>query len=118
MTLDSTINDSADDYSNKNVAERDPKGYSLVSTKTSDGNESKITDTDTNKGNYPHKLFTNREIPAIVQVVIPLVDQRTADGVATSGRTFHTVCDILHKEDATGATRRAAGVLKDPPAVN
>ena len=30
LTLDSTINDSADDYSNKNVAKSDPKGDPLV----------------------------------------------------------------------------------------
>ena len=37
LTLQSTINDSADDHSNKNVAESDPKGDPLVDTHTSDG---------------------------------------------------------------------------------
>ena len=60
LTLDSTINDYADDYSNKNVAESNPKSNPLVANYTSDGNERKITGTDITKGNYPHKLLTNR----------------------------------------------------------
>ena len=52
-TLQSTINNSADDHSNKNVTESDPKIDPLVDTHTSDENEIKITDTDTTKGNYP-----------------------------------------------------------------
>ena len=44
----------------KNVADSNPKIDSLVDTHTSDRKKGKITDTDTNKGNSPHKLFTNR----------------------------------------------------------
>ena len=60
LTLQSTINDSVDDHSNKNVSESDPKSDPLVATHTSGGNERKIADTDTTKGNSPRKLLTNR----------------------------------------------------------
>ena len=62
--------------------------------------------------------MTNREIPAIIQGVIPLVNQTTADGVVTSGRDFHTVSAVLHKEIVTGAMCSTAGFLKDPPVVS
>ena len=60
LTLQSTINDSAGDHSNKNAAKIYPKSDPLVATCTSDRNERKITDTDTKKVNYPQKLLTNR----------------------------------------------------------
>ena len=63
LTLQSTINYSADDHL-KNVAGRDPKSDPLVDTHSSDRKKRKITDTDTTKGNSPHKLLTNREIPS------------------------------------------------------
>ena len=85
---------------------------------TSGENEIKITDTDTTKRNSQHKLLMNREIPAIIQGVIPLVNQTTADGVATNGRALHAVRAVLLKEIVTGATRSAEGVLKYPLAVN
>ena len=47
LTLQSTINDSAYDHSNKNVAESDPESDPLVDTHTSDGNEGNIIDTET-----------------------------------------------------------------------
>ena len=47
LTLQSKINDYADDHSKKNVAERDPKSDPLVDTHTSDGKKGKITDADT-----------------------------------------------------------------------
>ena len=62
--------------------------------------------------------MTNREIPEIIQDVIPIVKETTAYGVATSGRALHAVHAVLLKEIVTGATRSAAGVLKDPPVVN
>ena len=77
MTLQSTINVSTDDHSNKHVAKNDPKSNQLVYTHTRSGKEGKITDTDSTKGNYPHKLLTNREIPAIIQGIIPPVNQTT-----------------------------------------
>ena len=40
-----------------------------VATNTSDGN----VFTDTTNGNSPHKLLANREVPAIIQGVIPPV---------------------------------------------
>ena len=60
LMLQSTINDSTNDYSNKNVAESDPESDPLVDIHTSDGKKRKITDTDTTKGNSPQKLLTNR----------------------------------------------------------
>ena len=78
----------------------------------------KVTDTDTTKGNYPHKLFINRIIPEIILVVIPPVKQTTADGVAESGGTFHAVRMIISKEVVTGVSCRAAFVFKDPPVIN
>ena len=55
LTLQSKINDSADDHSNKNVAKIDTKSDPLVATHTSDGNKIKSTDTENTKGNSPHK---------------------------------------------------------------
>ena len=109
LALQSTINDSADDNSNKNIIENNPKSDSFVDTHTSDGKKGKITDNDTTKGNYPHKLLTNREIPEIIQGVIPLVIQTTTDGVATSGRALHAVHAVLHKEIVTGQRTAAFG---------
>ena len=60
LTLQSTINDSADDHSNKNVLESDPKIDQLVAIHASDEKKRKTTDTDTTKGNSPQKLLTNR----------------------------------------------------------
>ena len=54
----------------------------------------------------------------MIQGVIPLVNQTTADGVATNGRALHAVRAVLLKEIVTGATRSAEGVLKDHPLVN
>ena len=54
----------------------------------------------------------------IIPVVIPSVNQTAADGVALSGRYFHVVYAVLHKEIVTGATCSAAGVIKDPLVVN
>ena len=114
----STIKNSEDDHTNKIFSKSDPKSDPLVATHTSDRNERKITDTDTTKGNSPHKLLMSREIPAIIQGVILLVNQMTMDRVATSGWTLYVVHAVLHKEIVTGATRSAAGVLKDTPVVN
>ena len=90
----------------------------MVATHTSDGNERIITDTDTTNRNFPHKLLTNREIPAIVQGIIPPVNHTTADGFARSRRDLHAVCAVLHKKIVTGATHSTTGVLKDPPVIN
>ena len=90
----------------------------MVYTHTSVGNKGKITDTDTTKGNYPHKLLTNREISAIIKGVIPLVNPTTTDEVATSGRYLHAVRVVLYRKTVMGATHSTVGVLKDPPVVN
>ena len=112
------MNDSEDDHSNKNVDKSNPKRYPLVATHSSDGNERKMTDTDTTKGNYPHTLLTNREIPAIILGVILLINQTTVNGVATSGRDLHAVRAVLRNKIITGATRSAAVVLKYPLVLN
>ena len=90
----------------------------MVDTHTSGKQKGKITDTDSTKVNYPHKCLTNKEIPAIIQGVIPPVNQTNADKVATSVRVLYVLCAILHKEIFTGASRSAAGVLKVPLVVN
>ena len=118
MTLQSTINNSADDHSKINFAESDPKINPLVATHNSDINERKITDTGTTKGNSPHKLLTNRKIPAIVQGVLVPVTQMTVGGVLTSGRALYAIRAVFHKEIITGAMHIAAGVFKYPPVVN
>ena len=74
--------------------------------------------TYTTHGNYPHKLLTNREIPEIIQGVIPLVNQTTTDGVATSRGDLHTLRTVLHQDIVTGATRSTLGVIKDPLVIN
>ena len=66
LTLQSTIHNSENDNSNKNVAKSDPKSDILAGTNSSDRKKENITDTDTTKGNFLHKLLTNREIPAII----------------------------------------------------
>ena len=118
LKLQSTINNYKDDHLHKNIAEINPKSNPLVSTCTREGNKIKITDTDTTNRNYPQKLLTNREIPAIVQGVIPPVNQTTADGVATSGWTFHAVRAVLHKDIVPSVTCSAAVALKYPLVVN
>ena len=96
LTIQSTVNDSEYYDSEENNAESDP-------------NSDKKLATYTTNGNFPHKLLTNREIPAIVQGVIPLVKQTTADLFATSRRTLHVVRSVLHKEIVTGVPRSTEG---------
>ena len=112
MTLQSTINNSSYFCSDENDVESDPKSDQVVTTHNSDGEERKVTDTDTTKGNSPQKLLTNREIPAIIPVVILPVNQTTVDGVAASGGTLHAVHTILSKEIFADAARGAAHVFK------
>ena len=118
LMLDSTLNNSADDHSNKNFTKSDPNSDLLVATHTSDENERKITNTDTTKENPQHKLLMNREIPAIIQCIIPLVKKMTVDGVAIIGRDLHAIHTVLHKEIVTGAMCSTPGVLKYPPVVS
>ena len=118
MPLQSKINDSTDDNSNKNVAKSDPKSDPLVYTHTSDRKKQKSTDTDTTKQNSPHKLLKNREIPVIIQDVILPVNQTSAGGVTTSVRALHAVRAVFYKDIVTVATCSAAGVLKDTPVIN
>ena len=102
----------------KNVAKSEPKSDPFVAATHNSDRRRKITDTDTTKGNYPHKLLTNREIPAIIQGVIQPVNKTTTDEVAKSGRALHAVREVLHKEIVTGTTCSAAGVIKIPLVVN
>ena len=62
--------------------------------------------------------MTNREIPKIIQGVIPTVNETTAYGVATSGRALHAVHTVLLKEIVTGATRSTVVVPNDPSVIN
>ena len=118
LTLQSTINDSSYYHSDVNDAKSDPKSDQVVATHTSDRKKRKVTDTDTNNGNPPHKLLINRLVPEIIPVVIPLINQKTADGIAESGGTLHAVRMILSKEIVTDAARSAAHVFKYPLVVN
>ena len=118
LTFDSTINVYEHYNSEEDVKENNPKSDPWVSTHTSDGNERRITDTDTTEGNYSHKLLTNIEIPVIIQGVTPSANQTPADGVATSERALHEVRAVLHKEIVTGTMCSSGIVLKDPPVVN
>ena len=47
-----------------------------------------------------------------------MVNQTTADGVATSRGALHVVCTVLHKDIVTGATCSTVDVLKYPPVIN
>ena len=47
----------------------------------SDPNSNPKVDTYTTNGNSPHKLLTNREIPAIIQGIIPPVNQKSRMGL-------------------------------------
>ena len=81
----------------------------------SDGNKRKLIDTDNIKENSPQKLLTKKDIPVIIQGVIPPVNQVTTDGVVKSGRDLYAVHVVIYKEIVMGATRSAVGVLKYPP---
>ena len=116
--LQSTINNSLYCNSKEYDAKSDPKSNSLVAPPTSDIEEIKITDTETINGCSPHTLLTNREIPAIIHGVIPMVKQTTADRFPTIRRDLHAVRVVIHKEIIMGVTRSTTGVIKDPPVVN
>ena len=103
LMIQSTINDSAYYDSEEDDAKNDPKSDSLVATHTSDVNKRKTTNTDTTNGNAAHKLLMNREIPGIIQGVIPPVNQTTVNGVVTSRRDLHAVRTVLYREIVTGA---------------
>ena len=118
MPLQSKINNSADNHSDKYDAKSDPKSDQVVATHISDGKEIKVTDTDTTKGNSPHKLLINRIIPEINPVVILTVNQTTVDRVAASGGTLHEVRTVLSNCIVTSAVYSAAHVFKEPLVVN
>ena len=105
MIIQLTINDYEYYDSEEYDAESDPSRDSNVATYATNGNSQQ-------------KLLTNREIPAIIQGVIPLVNQTTADGVATSRRALNAVRMVINEEIVMGTTRSTAGVLKDHPVIN
>ena len=105
LTIQSIINNSAYYDLEEDDAESDPNSDPKV-------------DTHTANRNSPQKSLTNREIPAIIQGVIPLVNQTTSGGVATSRRGIRAVCAVLRKEIFAGAMRSTAGFLKDPNVIN
>ena len=78
MTLQPTINDSADYHSDKNDADGDPKSDQVVATHTSDGKKRKVTDTDTTNGNSPQNLLINRTLPIIIMPIEPQITNGVA----------------------------------------
>ena len=84
LTIQSTIDDSEYYDSEEDDAEIEPNSDLKVAIYTTNVNS-------------PHKLLTNREIPAIIQGIIPPVNQTTADGVATSRGDLHVVRTGIHK---------------------
>ena len=86
----------------------------LIATHTSGGNST----TNTTNLNSQHKLLVNREIPAIVQYIIPPVHQATGDEVSTSGGDLHVLHTVHLEEIVTSTMPSAARVFKDPPVVN
>ena len=118
LTIQSTINNFEYYDSEEDDAKSDLKNDLLVATHTINRNERKITDTDTTNKDYPQKLLKNREIPAITRGVMPLVNQRTTNGVATSRRVFNSLHAVLYKDIVTSAPRNTAGVCKDPLVIN
>ena len=88
MTIQSTISDSAYQDLEEHDAVSDPKIDSLVSTHTSDGNERKISNTDTTNRNYPHKLILNQLIPNIIPGAICPIDQTITEDVEGIGQAL------------------------------
>ena len=95
LTLKSTINNSAYHDSEEDYAENNPSSNPNVATHTSDINKIKVTDTETTKGNYPHKLLINRLIPEIIPVAILPIYQTIAEDSEGSGETLHARRTIL-----------------------
>ena len=89
---------------------RDPK----VDNHISEGNSA----TDTTNITSTQKLLAKREVPAIIQGVIPPVHQTTADVVLTCVGDFHAVRTVVLDNIVMGAAPRAARVFKDPLVVN
>ena len=92
----------------------DPKSDPLVATHTSDINSA----TDTTNVNSPHKLLANKDIPSVIQGVIPPVHRETEIWFSTRGGDLHAVHKVLLEEIGTGADPSAARVFKDPPVIN
>ena len=108
LTLQSIINNSAYYNSEEDDTERHPNRNPKVATHTSDGKKRKVTNDDTTNGNCTHKLSINRLTQEIISVVIPLIDQLTADEVAASGGDLHARRTIISKDIITDAARSAA----------
>ena len=62
--------------------------------------------------------MTNREIPSIIQGIIPPVNKTNTEEVATIVYNLHAVHGVLHKEIVKSVMCSAAGVLKYPTLVN
>ena len=93
--------------------QKDPKSVQLVATHTSDGNERKITDTDTTNSNYPHKLILNRIIPNIIPGAICLIDHTITEDVAGIVDTLDTRQKILSKEIFMDAARSSVHIFQN-----
>ena len=118
LTIQLTISNSAYYDSEEHDAVSDTKSDLLVATHTSDGNERKITDTDTTKINPPHKLILNRLIPNIIPGAIHLIDHTITEDVAGIRETLDTRQTVLLKEIVRDAERSGARILWNPMEVS
>ena len=118
LTLQSTINNFVYYNSEEDDVESNPNRDPKVATHVSDRKKRKVTDTDTNNVNSPHKLLINRLIPEIIPVLIPTIYQTAMDGVAAIGGTFHAQCTILLEDIVTDAAHSAAHIFTYPTALN
>ena len=102
LTIQLTISNSAYYDSEEHDAVSDTKSDLLVATHTSDGNERKITDTDTTKINPPHKLILNRLIPNIIPGAICPIDQTITEDVMGNWTGFGYALDGFIEGDCHG----------------
>ena len=112
MTIQSTISDSAYYDSEGNSAVSNPKSDSLIATQTSDGNERKITDTDTTNGNPPHKLILNWIIPKIIPGAIRLIYQTIMEYMAGIRETLDARQIVILNKIVTDTARSGERILQ------
>ena len=110
MAIQSTISDSVYYDSEEHDVVSEPKSDLLVSTRTSYGNERKITDTDTTNGNTPHKLILNRLIPNIIRGTIRPIDQTITEDLAGIGETLDKRQTVLSEDIATDTAPSGAHI--------
>ena len=114
LTLYSIINNSADDHSNKSVSKSDPKSDQIVATHNSYGRKRKSLIVALPKEIFHTNYWRTEKFQGSSQPSSRRLTQKPWMGFLTSGRDFHVVRVIFHKEIFTGATHSAAGVLNNP----